>query len=110
MTAWPEHSCRAGVDGDTMDGSQRDAWTMVGHPDSIGASRPHWYGQTIVAQQDQIMVMCLDCDRTPGPWQDIQALIQSPVARPDYGGTVELDRENMTGHDIQTSVGHLDLG
>lgn len=83
--------------GGTTDGSQRDTWTMVGHPDSIGASKPQWQGQTMVAQQDQIMIAWLDCDGTPRPWWDIQSLIQSPVARPDCGGTVELDHVNMLG-------------
>lgn len=45
-----------------MSGSQRDTWTMVGHPDSIGASKPQWHGQ--VAQQDQIMTEWLDWDGT----------------------------------------------
>lgn len=31
------------------------------------------------------------------------------LTRPDYGGTVELDHVNMTGHDIQSPMGHLDL-
>lgn len=87
-----------------MDGSQRDTWTMVGHPDPITASKPQWQGQTMVAQQDHIMIEWLDCDGTPRPWWDIQSLIQNPVARPDCGGTVELAHVNMTGHNIQSSV------